>query len=134
MSAQYSSKHGLVKCPSEMLYMNFTDLRNFKNMIPQNVEDISVEAEFDQIKFSAKGMSFGLRVEERCPYSKIALVSYDSPFNFAIQFHFDKKDSLFTEFYIEVQAELNGIMKMMLGGKITEALNKVVDELVEHSR
>ena len=134
MSAQYSSKHGLVKCPSEMLYMNFTDLRNFKNMIPQNVEDISVEAEFDQIKFSAKGMSFGLRVEERCPYAKIARVAWGCPFNFAIQFHFDKKDSLFTEFYIEVQAELNGIMKMMLGGKITEALNKVVDELVEHSR
>ena len=134
MAAQYSSKHGLVKCPCEMMYMNFTDLRNFKNMLPQNVEDISIEAEFDQIKVSAKGMGFGVRVQQREPFSKIALESFDSPFNFAIQLYFDKQDALFTDFHIEVQAELNGIMKMMLGNKITEALNKVVDEIVEHSR
>ena len=38
-----------------------------------------------------------------------------------------------TEFYIEVQAELNLMMKMMIGGKVREGLDKIVDSLVDIS-
>ena len=38
-----------------------------------------------------------------------------------------------TDFYIDFHAELNLMMKMMLGGKIREAMNKMVDSLVAMS-
>ena len=38
-----------------------------------------------------------------------------------------------TEFWIRLEADLNLMMKMMLSGKIKEALNKVVDSLVDIS-
>ena len=49
MAAQYSSKHGVVgRAPAE-LFMAFTDLRNFKQMVPQD-QKIDIEADYDTLK------------------------------------------------------------------------------------
>jgi hypothetical protein len=38
-----------------------------------------------------------------------------------------------TDFWISVEADLNLMMKMMLSGKVKDALDKVVDGLVDAS-
>ena len=43
------------------------------------------------------------------------------------------QDPYKTDFYIKVEADLNLMMKMMLSGKVKEALDKVVDGLVDAS-
>ena len=57
-----------------------------------------------------------------------------APFHFFLTLHFDAaSDPYKTDFQIVVDAELNFMMKTLLGGKIKDALDKVVDSLVAMS-
>ena len=129
MAAQYSSKHGVVgKSPAE-LFMAFTDLRNFKQMVPQD-QKIDIEADYDTLKATVQGMSMGVRVSRRLPYSLIELQDNGAPFHFTMTLHFDDMGGSRTDFSIEVEAEISGMIKMMVGGKVKEALDKIVDGIV----
>ena len=129
MAAQYSSKHGVVgKSPAE-LFMAFTDLRNFKQMVPQD-QKIDIEADYDTLRATVQGMSMGVRVSRRLPYSLIELEDNGAPFHFTMALHFDDMGGSRTDFSIEVEAEISGMIKMMIGGKVKEALDKIVDGIV----
>ena len=129
MAAQYSSKHGVVgKSPAE-LFMAFTDLRNFKQMVPQD-QKIDIEADYDTLKATVQGMSMGVRVSRRLPYSLIELQDNGAPFHFTMTMHVDDMGGCRTDFSIEVEAEISGMIKMMVGGKVKEALDKIVDGIV----
>ena len=133
MTSKFDSKHGVVSRNPFDLYMAFTDLRNFQQMLPEDKRG-SVTADFDTLQATVQGYSIGVKVSERVPYSKIALVDYGAPFAFQIVLHFDATGVQGqTEFYIEVSAELNLMMKMMLGSKIQKGLDKIVDSLVDLS-
>ena len=54
-----------------------------------------------------------------------------APFKFHLTLHFDPaSDPYKTDFQIVVDADLNFMMKTILGGKIKEALDRMVDALV----
>jgi len=129
--AHYDSKHGIVSRRPEELYMDFVDMRNFTRMLPDQYKD-SVQADFDTLHASARGFSIGVRVNERHPYDLIRLYDDGAPFNFCISLHFDPADGdpSKTDFSIELDADLNLMMKAMLGGKIQDALDKIIDGLV----
>ena len=128
------SKHGIVSRQPHELYMSFTDLQNFKAMLPEDKKDM-IEATFDTIQATVQGFNIGVKVHERVPYSRIELVDYGAPFAFHIVLHFDPaaEDPYKTDFHVMVEADLNLMMKMMLSGKIKEALDRVVDGLVSVS-
>jgi len=129
--AEYQSKHGIVNKNSCEMYMSFVDMRNFVAMLPEDKRD-GVSADYDSISATVQGFNIGIKVSERIPYSKIVFKDNDAPFAFSITMHFDPAPTspVQTDFWIEVDAELNMMMKMMLGGKIKEALDKIVDGLV----
>lgn len=130
MATEYKSKHGIVSRPSSEMYMNFVDCRRFLEMIPEDKRE-GVTADYDSIKATIQGFNVGVRIVRREPYRLIMLEDDGAPFHFAVDFHFDETDNPSkTEFYINVSAELNFMMKMMLGSKIQEGLNKIVDGLV----
>lgn len=127
------SKHGIVSRQPYELYMSFTDLQNFAKMLPEDKREM-VEATYDTLQATVQGFNIGVKVHQRVPYSRIELVDYGAPFAFQVEFHFDPTGVQGqTEFYIEVQAELNLMMKMMIGGKVREGLDKIVDSLVDIS-
>ncbi|MBQ7623538.1 MAG: hypothetical protein IJS66_07365 [Bacteroidales bacterium] len=132
MPAHYESKHGVVQIPPEQLYMTFTDMRNLTSSVPAEYRD-AVEADFDTVKATVKGFTIAVRVAERRPYSLIRLEDAEAPFHFSVTAHFDAVPSG-TDFSLVVDADLNLMMKAMLGGKIKEALDKVVDGLVSVSQ
>lgn len=133
MASNYQSKHGIVSKPPYELYMAFTDMRNFQAMVPEQYRS-SVTADFDTINATVQGFSIGVKVYERSPYNKIIFVDYGAPFGFQIVMHFDDPGLPGkTDFSIEVSADLNLMMKMMLGSKIREALDKIVDSMVDIS-
>lgn len=132
MAAQYTSKHGIVGRPQPELFMAFTDMRNFTRMVPAD-QQVSLQADFDTLTATAQGMSFSARIVERVPYTLIAAEDKDAPFHFSIKFHFDDGGAGKTDFWAEVDAELNGILKLMIGNKIQEALDKMVDGMVQAS-
>ena len=133
MSAQYSSKHGIVPRPQAELYMAFTDMRSFLAMLPEDKKE-GVTADFDTISATVQGFTIGVKVTRREPYNYIELQDNGAPFHFMVSLHFDQADDPGkTDFHIDLLADLNLMMKMMLGGKIKSGLDKVVDGLVDAS-
>ena len=128
------SKHGTVSRQPHELYMSFTDLSNFVRMLPEDKREM-ITADMDTLSATIQGFNVGIKVHERVPYSRIELVDYGAPFAFHIELHFDaaKDDPYKTEFWIKLEADLNLMMKMMIGGKIKDGLNKIVDGLVDAS-
>ena len=120
------------KAPYE-LYMVFADMRNFVQFLPDDKKE-GVEADYDWIHAQVQGFNIGVKVTERVPYSRIEFADDGAPFQFGMALHFDPAtDPYKTDFQIVVSAELNFMMKTLLGGKIKEALDKVVDALVAMS-
>lgn len=105
-------------------------MRNFQQMLPADKKE-GVQADYDTITASVQGYNIGVKVDERIPYSRISFVDWGAPFGFHIDLHFDPSgiDPDKTDFHIDVQADLNFMMKMLLGNKIKDALDKVVDSV-----
>lgn len=131
--ADFKSKRALVSRAPYELYMVFVDMRNFVQFLPED-KKAGVNADYDSIQAEVQGFNIGIRVKDRTPYSKIEYMDDGAPFKFRIILHFDAaSDPYKTDFQIEVEAELNFMMKTFLGGKIKDALDKVVDSLVAMS-
>lgn len=131
--ADFKSKRAVVSRAPYELYMVFVDMRNFVQFLPED-KKAGVNADYDSIQAEVQGFNIGIRVKARTPYSKIEYMDDGAPFKFRIILHFDAaSDPYKTDFQIEVEAELNFMMKTFLGGKIKDALDKVVDSLVAMS-
>ena len=130
MATVIKSKHATVSRAPYMLYMGFVDMRNFVQFLPEEKKG-EVTADYDSIKAVVQGFNIGVRIVERVPYSRIEFKDDGAPFSFNITMHFDAAggDPDKTDFYIELSAELNMMMKMMLGSKLQEGLDKIVDAL-----
>ena len=128
------SKHGIVSRQPYELYMSFTDLTNFVRTLPEDKQEL-FRADMDTLSATVQGFNIGVKIHQRVPYSRIELVDYGAPFAFHIVVHFEPstQDAFKTEFWITLEADLNLMMKMMLAGKIQEALDKVVDGIVDAS-
>ena len=71
---------------------------------------------------------------DRTPYSKIEFADDGAPFSFRMSVHFDaSSDPYRTDVHIVLDADLNFMMKTLLGSKLKEALDKVVDGLAAMS-
>jgi hypothetical protein len=129
----YSSKRAVVsKAPYE-LYMAFVDMRNFMQFLPEDKKE-GVTADYDSIQATVQGFTIGVKVVDRIPYSKIEFADDGAPFQFRLAMHFDAaSDPYKTDFQITLDADLNLMMKMLLGSKIQGTLDKVVDSLVDLS-
>ena len=131
---EITSKHGTVSRQPHELYMSMVDLRNFQTMLPEDKKSM-ITADYDTLTATVQSFNIGVKVHNRVPYSMIELVDFGAPFAFHIEIHFDPAviDPYKTDFWIKAEADLNLMMKMMLSGKIKEALDKIVDGLVDAS-
>jgi hypothetical protein len=127
--AEFRSKKTVVsKAPYE-LYMAFVDMRNFIQFLPED-KRADVTADYDSIHAVVQGFSIGVRVKDRVPYSRIEFVDDGAPFKFFLTLHFNPSaDPYKTDFEIVLDAELNFMMKTLLGGKLKAALDKVAESL-----
>jgi len=132
--ADYKSKHAIVSRPPYELYMSFVDMRNFLQFLPEDKKD-NVQADFDNLTVSVQGFNIGVTVSDRRPYSKITYSDREAPFHFSANLFFDAVSSepSKTEFYIELNADLNFMMKMMIGSKLQDALDKMVQGIADMS-
>lgn len=134
MAAKYTSKHGIVSRSQFELYMSFVDMRNFVKMLPED-KQAAVTADFDTLTATVNNFSIGVRVTGRVPYCLIQMQDNGAPFAFGLSIHFDpvEGETGKTDFWIEADADLNLMMKMMVGSKLQEGLDKLVDALVSVS-
>ena len=64
MGAQFNSKHGIVSVQPAALFMSFTDMRNFVQMLPEDKKQ-GVTADFDSLRGSVQGFELGVRITRR---------------------------------------------------------------------
>ena len=113
MATQYTSKHGTVSKPPYELYLSFTDMRNFLNMLPEDKKQ-GVTADFDTLDATVQGFHVGVRVKSRVPYSLIEVEDNGAPFRFMVALHFDAAAQPgMTDFHINLSADLNLMLKMV---------------------
>lgn len=133
MAVEIKSKRGVVSKPPYDLYMTFVDMRNFVQFLPED-KKAGVTADFDTIHADVQGFNVGVKVTSRTPYSRIEYADDGAPFRFNLTLHFDPaQDPYKTDFRIVLDAELNFMMKTILGSKLQQGLDKVVDALVDMS-
>ena len=134
MTAHYTSKHGQVAKRPEELFMAFTDMRNFAKMVPQDKVKAEITADYDSLTATVQGFRIGVRVDERQPYRLIRIGSSESPVEFVAVLHFEPSQlGGRTDFWIDLDANLNFMMKTMLGSKLQQVIDKMVDSLVDAS-
>ncbi len=133
MTAHYTSRHGQVSKGPEELYMAFCDMSNFSRLMPGQ-QKAEISADYDSLKITVQGFTIAVKIDERQPYHLIRIISVESPVEFVGALHFDPSALPGkTDFSIVLDVNLNFMMKTMLGGKIQQALDKVVDTLVDIS-
>ena len=133
MAVEIKSKRGVVSKPPYDLYMTFVDMRNFVQFLPED-KKAGVTADFDTIHADVQGFNVGVKVTSRTPYSRIEYADDGAPFRFNLTLHFDPaQDPYKTDFRIVLDAELNFMMKTILGSKLQQGLDTVVDALVDMS-
>jgi len=114
--------------------MAFTDMRTFAQMVPQDKVKAEITADYDSLTATVQGFRIGVRIDERQPYRLIRIGSSESPVEFVAVLHFEPSQIPGrTDFWIDLDANLNFMMKTMLGGKLQQAIDKMVDSLVDAS-
>ena len=70
---------------------------------------------------------YAVKIAEKVPFSKVVFEDVEAPFHFHITLNLEPGEApMETLFNINVDADLNFMMKTLLGGKIQEFLDKTV--------
>lgn len=126
---QYTSKQQQINRSSEQIYTVLSKFSNFTPMLADKVEEWT--ATDDRCSFKAKGFMIALKMDELTPFTTIKIVGdgNGSPFPFAFWVQLKEEAPYDTRLRIVLDAELNMMMKMMIGGKLQEAVDKIAEQI-----
>ena len=135
-----TGKTVLIDRQPAVLYSALGDLSALVANLPEDKKDM-VSATQDTISASLQGFNFGMQVSERVPFNRVTFTQMDgSPIDFSINACFDPVDDpsnpeadCKTNFHLELNAQLGGMLKMMLGGRLQGLLDKLTDTLAAAS-
>lgn len=122
-----------IRRPAALIFSAFSDLRNFQQFIPSEDRD-KVELDQDRVAGTYKGISLGAEITDRIPFSRIDFKDYKTklfPFTFSICLVPRTDNS--TDFHLEVTAELNPMMKIMVGSQLQKIVDDVTDQIAKAS-
>lgn len=130
---KYTSKTGKIEKQDQFIYEFLADFRNLENVIPKD-KISNFEATEDNCKFKIDGIGqAGLKTIEKKPYSLIKISSDGkSPFGFDfwIQLKPIEQEQNATAMRPTIDAQLNPMMKMMVGKHLQKGIDSLVDHMV----
>lgn len=109
------------------LFEKLSDLNNLKNIMPEEIDHFEVNK--DNCKIKMQNMpELKLAISERTPYSKITLSTIESPLNFRLHCFITPKENS-CQARLEVHAEINMMMRMMVQKPINNLLNMLSQKM-----
>lgn len=126
---EYISKQQQVRCSAAQI---FPLISNFSILTPAVADKVEEwQATEDYCSFRFKGFGVGLRIVEREENRHIKVVSDGGsvPADFAFWIQLHEVDCNDTRIRLVFHAELNMMMRMMIGGKIQKGLDQAVEGL-----
>ena len=122
---EYISKQQQIFRPAEQIY---TVISRFDNLTPALADKVEEwQATEDRCSFKAKGFTVKLCMEERIAPKQIKIVGDEGgvPIDFAFWIQLQEVAENDTRMRLVLHAELNMMMKMMIGGKLQDALDQI---------
>ena len=109
------------------VFVFFTDLKNFKEIMPDNIQKFEVDGE--SFIFGLPGMpEIRLVLKEKTEYSNITLGAASSKLPFTLAADLNEISDNKTEIKLNFEGDFNPMMSMM----IKKPLTKFVDTLTEN--
>ena len=128
-SSKIKGKAVAISVPAHALYTAFADMRHFVERLPEEKKQ-GITATSDTIEGEVQGLRMGAAISERIPFSCIKIKEYgQTPFQFEVSLFFDAADVQKTMFHMEVDAELPFMVKMLIGNKLQEMVDKITEQL-----
>lgn len=122
---EYISKQHQILRPAEQIY---TVISRFDNLTPAVADRVEEwQATEDTCSFKAKGFAVRLRMEEREAPRHVKIVGDGVPMDFAFWIQLHKASDTDTRMRLVLRVELNAMMKMMVGGKLQDAIDRIAE-------
>ena len=124
---EYISKQQQILRPAAQIYSVISRFDNLTPALADKVEDW--QADEEHCSFKAKGFTVRLRMDERIAPKHVKITGDDGgvpvDFSFWIQLHSVAQND--TRMRLVLHADLNMMMRMMIGDKLQDALDKVAE-------
>ena len=126
---KYESKQQQINHPASLIFPIISRMDFLTPAMQDKVEEW--QATPDTCSFKVKGFKVSLRIADKVENKHVKIVADEDglpiDFTFWIQLH--EVSSLDTRVRMVLHAELNMMMKMMVGSKLQEGLDKAVEGL-----
>lgn len=122
--AEYKSVEVTVNAAPMEIFNRLTDIGGFLQSVPEEYrKDITVSG--DTLSLCYAGFTIAIRLCDKVPFSKVSFCDVEAPFHFTVTFNLAPAALISqTVLSIGMEADLNFMMKSLLGGKIKEFLDK----------
>ena len=123
----FKSPEVIINRTAESFFKKIGDLNNLKDIMPSTIQNFkSTES---TCSFKMKGMpSLNLKLGEKIPYSKISLTAEGSQVPFSLDCFITEKGNQ-CQARLEINAELNMMMKMMVEKPLTQFLDVLASKM-----
>ena len=123
----FKSPEVIINRSAEDFFNKIGNLNNLKEIMPSSIEEF--ESTENTCSFKMKGMpSLNLELGEKTPFSKISLIAKDSQVPFSLDCIITEKGEK-CQAILEINAELNMMMEMMVKKPLTEFLNVLASKM-----
>ena len=126
---KYESKQHQIRRPAELIYTLISRFDNLTPAVQDKVEEW--QADENHCSFKAKGFTVKLEiVDKECPkYVKIQSGEGGLPIDFTFWIQLQQVAPYDTRMRMVLHADLNMMMRMMIGGKLREALDQIAESM-----
>lgn len=117
----------VVNKSAEDIFNHFTVLKNFKDIMPENIQKFEVDG--DSFVFGLPGMpEIRLLLKEKTPFTNITLGAASSKLSFTLAADIAEINTNTSEVQLNFNGDFNPMMAMM----VKKPLTKFIDTLTEN--
>lgn len=110
------------------VYTFFTELLNFENLMPKNIEKFEVDG--DSFVFGLKGMpEIRLVLKEKIEYSRIVLGAASSKLPFTLAANIEEVSENSSTVQLQFDGDFNPMMTMMIKKPLTKFVDTLTDNI-----
>jgi hypothetical protein len=128
MLTSFKSQETTANINNQDLFNKFSNLNNLKDFLPKEVEEF--ESTVDSCSFKISQLpKISLHIIEKLEYSLIKLQSKQNQIDFKMYCHIKAREKHSCSVTLEINMELNLMMKMMAEKPINLFLEKLTDQI-----
>ena len=125
---KYESKQQQILKPASRIFPFISRFDMLTPALQDKVEEWT--ATEDRCSFKVKGFTASMRIIDRVEPKLVKIVSGEStPMDFTFWFQLHEVDPTDTRMRMVLHVELNMMMRMMIGGKLQEGLDKMAEQI-----